>query len=630
MRIPQEKIDAVREANDIIDLISAYANLKKRGKNYVGLCPFHSEKTPSFTVSPDKQVYHCFGCGVGGNVFTFVMEHEKISFAEAVRFLADRAGITLPSPSPEAEAAASEAETLYNVMRLAARFFYNSLIESPEGRFALDYFHGRGFSDETIRKFGLGYSPRAWDGLVQFAQKEGGKLEYLEKVGLARKREDGSYYDYFRGRAMFPIFSTSGRVIGFGARKLYEDDQIGKYINSPETPIYNKSRVLYGIFQAKNSIIENNSAILVEGYADLISVFQSGTEHVVASSGTALTEDQIQLVGRYTKNITLVYDADSAGCNAMMRGVDLVIEGGLDVKVAELPQGHDPDSYVIKFGGDEFQQLLQRAVSFIDFKARTFQREGKFDTPEGQAEAVRSIVQTIAKMKDELKQNFYLKQVAERYKIYESILHRELEKWRPKEKVKSRSARAPVQRIPVYETPLAEVTPRKIPLISAAERDLLKLILEEDGEMLEQIFEHVTLEDFSDSRVRTLVASILDHYREAQSLDLNTLINETSDTEVKSVVTDLMVSRYEMIKGWSDLGVEVEEPTPQQIANAALCAMKKRSIEKRIEENQRRLKDAAEGGQDVAPFTLLHDQLRQEMKAIETKQFISPKGSQVH
>jgi DNA primase len=624
MRIPQDKIDQVRESTDIIDLVSAYANLRRRGKNYVGLCPFHSEKTPSFTVNAEKQVYHCFGCGVGGNVFTFVMEHEKVSFAEAVRFLADRVGITLPAPSPEAEALASEAEILYNVMRLSARFFYDSLTGSPEGEFALNYLHERGFADETIRKFGLGYSPKGWDGLVQFARKEGIDLSSLEKVGLARRREDGSYYDYFRGRAMFPVFSGSGRVIGFGARKLYDDDPMGKYINSPETSVYVKSRVLYGIFQAKNAIIDQDSAILVEGYADLISVYQAGIQNVVASSGTALTPEQIQLVGRYTKNITLVYDADSAGSIAMMRGVDLVIEGGLDVKIAELPQGDDPDSYVRKSGGEEFQKLLQGAVSFIEFKARTFQREGKFDTPEGQAEAVRSIVQTIARMPDELKQNFYIKQVAERYEIYESVLYRELEKWRPK--TKERGVSTSTQRVPVYDAPLSDVTPRKTLPVPAAERDLLKLILERDGDLIGQIFEHVTLDDFTDPRVRSLVSAILDRYEEATSVDLNALINQT-EGEVKSLVTDLMVSEYEMAKSWSRQGVEVREPSAEERANSALRLLKKRALENRREVNHKKLKEVEERGLDATPFTLLADELEREMKALDNAIFISSKGN---
>jgi DNA primase len=624
MRIPQDKIDQVRESTDIIDLVSSYANLRKRGKNYVGLCPFHSEKTPSFTVNAEKQVYHCFGCGVGGNVFTFVMEHEKVSFAEAVRFLADRAGITLPAPSPEAEALASEAEVLYNVMRLSARFFYDSLTGSPEGEFALNYLHERGFADETVRKFGLGYSPKGWDGLVQFARKEGIDLNSLEKVGLARRREDGSYYDYFRGRAMFPILSGSGRVIGFGARKLYDDDPMGKYINSPETSIYVKSRVLYGISQAKNAIIDQDSAILVEGYADLISVYQAGIQNVVASSGTALTPEQIQLVGRYTKNITLVYDADSAGSIAMMRGVDLVIEGGLDVKVAELPQGDDPDSYVRKAGGEEFQKLLQRAVSFIEFKARTFQREGKFDTPEGQAEAVRSIVQTIARMPDELKQNFYIKQVAERYEIYESVLYRELEKWRPK--TKARGVSTSNRRVPVYDAPLSDVTPRKTLSVPAAERDLLKLILEQDGDLIVQIFEHVTLDDFTDPRVRSLVSTVFDHYEEATSIDLNALINQT-EGEVKNLVTDLMVSEYEMAKSWSRQGVDVREPSVEELANSAMTILRRRSLEKRIEENQKRLKDAQDRGLDTGPLTELHRQLREELKGMRDVEFIPRKGN---
>jgi DNA primase len=624
MRIPQDKIDQVRESTDIIDLVSAYANLRKRGKNYVGLCPFHSEKTPSFTVNAEKQVYHCFGCGVGGNVFTFVMEHEKVSFAEAVRFLADRAGVTLPAPSPEAEALASEAEILYNVMRLSARFFYDSLTGSTEGEFALNYLHERGFADEIIRKFGLGYSPKGWDGLVQFARKEGIDLNSLEKVGLARRREDGSYYDYFRGRAMFPIFSGSGRVIGFGARKLYDDDPMGKYINSPETSIYVKSRVLFGIFQAKNAIIDQDSAILVEGYADLISVYQAGIQNVVASSGTALTPEQIQLVGRYTKNIILVYDADSAGSIAMMRGVDLVIEGGLDVKVAELPQGDDPDSYVRKFGGEEFQKLLQGAVSFIEFKARTFQREGKFDTPEGQAEAVRSIVQTIARMPDELKQNFYIKEVAERYEIYESVLYRELEKWRPK--AKARGVSTSTQRVPVYDAPLSDVTPRRTLPVPAAERDLLKLILEQDGDLIGQIFEHVTLDDFTDPRVRSLVSTILDQYEEVTSVNLNALINQT-EGEVKSLVTDLMVSEYEMAKSWSRQGVDVREPSSEELANSAMTILRRRSLEKRIEENQKRLKEAQDRGLDTDALIELHMQLREELKKMRDVEFIARKGN---
>lgn len=391
MRIPETKIDEIRSASNIVDVISSYVSLKKRGKNFLGLCPFHKEKTPSFNVSPDKQMYHCFGCGVGGNAFTFVMELEKVSFIEAVRTLADRAGITLPTEGGDTTQA-TENEGLYNVCRLAGLHFHENLMSTVEGKLALEYFHHRGFADETIRKFGLGYSMNSWDDLLKHAQAKDIDTTILEKAGLVIRREDNSgLYDRFRGRAMFPIFSPSGRPIGFGARKMREDDPVpGKYINSPETPVYVKSQNLYGLFHAKEAIREKENAILVEGYADLISVFQAGIENIIASSGTALTEEQILLIGRYAKNITLVYDADSAGSKATMRGVDMIIENGLEVKVAELPAGEDPDSFVRKHGGKEFQKLLDGAVTFLDFKARSFQQQGLLETPEGQTRAVRS------------------------------------------------------------------------------------------------------------------------------------------------------------------------------------------------------------------------------------------------
>ncbi|MEX0601925.1 MAG: DNA primase, partial [Bacteroidota bacterium] len=269
MRIPDETIDQIRSSSDIIDIISTHVALKKRGKNYVGLCPFHQEKTPSFTVSAEKQMYHCFGCGKGGNVFTFIMEVERVTFVESARTLAEKAGITIALSQESAEEQ-SENEFLYNACRFAGRHFHAHLVSGGEGKFALDYFHGRGFTDDTIRAFGLGYSLQGWDTLLQAALAEGVTAEHLFKAGLVRRRDDGGHYDTFRGRAMFPIFSPAGRVIAFGARKLRDDDPIeGKYINSPETPIYSKSRVLFGLFQSKEAIRGANEALVVEGYADL-------------------------------------------------------------------------------------------------------------------------------------------------------------------------------------------------------------------------------------------------------------------------------------------------------------------------------------------------------------------------
>ncbi len=620
MRISNDKIEEVRSSNDIVDVVAAHVHLKKRGKNFVGLCPFHQEKTPSFTVSAEKQLYHCFGCGKGGNVFTFVMEMEKVSFVEAVRTLAARVGLALPEGAQD-DTTQSEVENLYNACRFAGRFFHENLIKSDEGKAVLEYFHERGFTDDTIRIFGLGHSLNSWDSLLQRAVQDGLRTEFLLKAGLIRTRDDGAMYDYFRGRAMFPIFSTAGRVVGFGARKLRDDDPLGKYINSPETSIYNKSRILFGLFQSKEAIRAENYAVLVEGYADLISLFQAGIQNVVASSGTALTEEQIQLIGRYTKNLTLVYDADSAGSNAALRGIDLALEHDLDVKVVELPEGEDPDSFVRKNGGNEFRKLLGEALSFIDFKANQFLKSGMFNTPEGQAQAVRSIVQSIARMRDELKRNFYLRHVAEKYGIYESILYRELEQWtadrRPVRKEIPQS-----RRVPLYDVPVADVTPERRHEIPAGERDILKLMLENRPELIGFIFSHVSIADLNDERVRKAAQMILDRLDTFGSVELTSLVHEIDDPELKGIVTDLALSRYELSKGWKEMDVEIDDADPWEVARGALLALKRQSLYKQIEENRRRLKEISQQGGEVLPFLQRHQELLKQMKELESSEFL--------
>ncbi len=638
MKIPEDKIDEIRNATDIVELIGSVISLKKRGKNYVGLCPFHQEKTPSFNVSPDRQMYHCFGCGVGGNVFTFMMQHEKVSFVEVVRVLAERAGISLPTyQSEQAEQTASENEQLFNIMRLAGLFFFHNLTTTPEGEFALNYFHQRGFTDETIRKFGLGYSLQSWNGLIEYMQQQGFADNQLEKVGLIRRREDLSCYDYFRGRAMFPIFSPTGRVIAFGARKLYDDDKLSKYVNSPETPIYNKSRVLYGLYNAREAVRREENAILVEGYADLISVFQAGILNVVASSGTALTPEQIQLIGRYTRNITLVYDADSAGAQAMMRGVDLVIENGLDVRVAELPEGDDPDTFVRKNGAEIFRQLIKNSISFIEFKARTFDRRGKLATPEGQAEATRSIVQTIAKIPDELRRNFFIKDVAERYGLYESVLYRELEKHLQSGRSRSvNETRSSIQsrdqdpteglRVPVVDVPISDVTPRKEREISVAERDLVKLMLEEPRTMIEFILSHVSVDEFEHPHTRAVAQLLLDKYRAGEIIDPHMLLESELDVPLKNLITDVVISKYEISPGWTEQK-PIDEADIWQVAQSALVAMMKRKYDMMIEENQRKMKEAVQHGEGVSAFVTRHQELLLKRMQIEKEGFPAKKES---
>jgi DNA primase len=620
MRIPDAKIDEVRSSSNIVDVISSYVRLKKRGKSYIGLCPFHQEKTPSFTVSPERQMYHCFGCGVGGNVFTFLMEIEKVSFVEAVRTLAERMGILLPEEGGEDRAQATENEGLYNACRLAGLHFHENL-STVEGKLALEYFRHRGFADETIRRFGLGYAMNAWDDLIRFGESKGIGIDVLEKAGLAIRREDGSGgYDRFRGRAIFPIFSPSGRSIAFGARKMREDDPVqGKYINSPETPVYVKSRTLYGLFHAREAIREAEFAILVEGYADLVSVFQAGIANVVASSGTALTEEQIQLVARYAPTITLVYDADSAGSKAALRGVDLILENGLDVRVAALPDGEDPDSFVRKFGGKEFRKLVDGAESFLDFMAKTFQTEGLLATPEGQTRAVRSIVGSIARMKDELRRNVYIRNVSEKFGIYESVLFRELEKTLGQERSRPAAERrgGGTDSVPLrgQGTPVS-VLPAEFP---AVQRDLLKLMLEHGPEMIRFVFAHATPDLFTAPGARQIVDLLRSHADQVAAWDVSTLLDQIGDDALRRSIADIVFARYELSRGWEARGDATEEPDPWKVAERCLVVFRRNEIDDQIAENQKRMKEAAARGEPGKPYLEHHQALLAEKKELESR-----------
>ncbi len=616
MRISDEKIDEIRNANDIVEVISGYVHLKKRGKNFLGLCPFHTEKTPSFTVSADKQMYHCFGCGKGGNIFTFLMEMDKVSFVEAVRSLASKSGINIPEESKPMTEEQTEFENYYAICRFAGMHFFKNLTESDEGKEALQYFYKRGFTDETIRIFGLGYAMNSWDVFVNKAQAEGFKNEDIGKVGLARVREDRSLYDYFRGRAIFPILSTQGRIIGFGARKMHDDDPVaGKYINSPETPIYNKSRVLYGLFHSKDSIRLEDNALMVEGYADLISLYQAGIKNVVASSGTALTDEQLILIGRYSKNLTLVYDADTAGSSATVRGIDLALEHDMNVRIVELPEGDDPDSFVQKHSGNEFRDRLSNAISFIDFRAKQFQHAGAFATAEGKTQAVRSLVQSIAKMKDELKRNFYVKEVAEKYDLYESVLFHELEQALAQEKRVLRSDIYPKSKNALHQSDdKMPVLPEK-KIIPPEERDILKLILEGNPDVIRFILSNISILQLSDERARKLAQLVLDIYDERGAVDIATLVNDLDNEEQKNLLTELVSSRDELRSDWEKTGKEIAKADPMIIARGAIIAIREKIIKNEMNDILKLVKDGK--GLDVTQYQRRQIELQQQLAQVE-------------
>lgn len=422
--IPQQTVRNILDTARIEEVVSDFVRLKRRGSNLIGLCPFHNEKTPSFTVSPAKALYKCFGCGRGGDVASFVMEHEHMSYPEALKYLARRYNIEVEErqSTPDEILLQNLRERLLNLNTFAQHFFIQQLFETAEGQsVGLSYFRERGFREATIKKFGLGYSPRQREALVRHARNHGYQAEVLLQTGLAAGTED-RLFDRFHDRVIFPIHSLTGQVIGFGGRILDSDKSKAKYLNSPESEVYNKSKTLYGIYFARQAMARLDSCLLVEGYTDVISMHQAGIENVVASSGTSLTTDQIRLIKRYTKNITILYDGDPAGIKASLRGVDMILEEGLNVRILLFPEGDDPDSFVQKHPVSRVEAFIrENAVDFITFKTKILLDETGRD-PIQKAGLVTDIVQTIALIPDPIYRSVYVKECSRMLEVDEAVL----------------------------------------------------------------------------------------------------------------------------------------------------------------------------------------------------------------
>ncbi|WP_338647366.1 DNA primase [Flavobacterium sp. KS-LB2] len=422
--ISKATVDTVFETARVEEVIGDFVHLKRAGSNFKGLSPFSEERSPSFMVSPAKGIWKDFSSGKGGNSVAFLMEHEKFTYPEAIRYLAKKYNIEIEETeqTDEEKANTDVRESMYLVSEFAKTYFHNTLLNSEEGKaIGYSYFKERGFTNETIKKFGLGYSPEAWDAFTKEALGKGYKLEFLESTGLTIPRDDRPF-DRFKGRVMFPIQSMSGRVLGFGGRILTNDKKAAKYLNSPESELYHKSKVLYGIFQAKQSIAKLNNCYLVEGYTDVIQFNQSGIENVVASSGTALTPDQIRLINRLTKNITVLFDGDAAGLRASIRGIDLILEEGMNVKVCTFPDGEDPDSFAKKTSYDDLVLYLENnAKDFIQFKASLLMNEAKND-PIKKADLIRDMVVSISKIPDRIQREIYIQECSRIMDISEQVL----------------------------------------------------------------------------------------------------------------------------------------------------------------------------------------------------------------
>ena len=436
-RIPKETIDQILHIADIVEVVGDFVSLKRKGQNMWACCPFHNEKSPSFSVAPAKGLYKCFGCGKAGGVVQFIMDIEGSSYVEALKYLAKKYGIEIQEEekTPEQQLVQNEKDSQYIVSNWAKDHYHKLLLESEEGQsIGLSYLRQRGLNQQTIQTFELGYSLDLWDDLLKAAEKAGYERKYLEKTGLAIKKEGdqgqdtGRRYDRFRGRVMFPIHNVAGRTIGFGARTLKANDKTAKYLNSPESDIYHKSDVLYGMYQARQAIRAEETCYLVEGYLDVLSLHQGGIKNVVASSGTSLTESQIRLIARYTDNVTVLYDGDAAGIRASLRGIDLILEGGLNVRVVLFPDGDDPDSYIRKVGDQRFREHLENhSKDFISFKTDLVAREAAQD-PVKKAEAIRDVLQSIAKVPDPIKRQVFLQQTSGTFGIDEQVLITEYNK----------------------------------------------------------------------------------------------------------------------------------------------------------------------------------------------------------
>ncbi len=533
--IPQEIITQIIDRCDIVETIASYIPLKQAGRNFKANCPFHDEKTPSFVVNPDKQIFHCFGCGVGGNAVSFVMKQERIEFPEAVRMLAQKLNILIPEDSASNTNFTNARQKIFDVTQLAVEYFHNILLsdKNSTSQKARTYLKGRGIHFEMVKKFQLGLAADAWEGLLTYLRSRKVSSDLMEKAGLiiSREKRDG-HYDRFRNRIIFPIFDTRGNCRAFGARSLEDvasspaEKITAKYINSPETSVYTKGHHLYGFHLAKQSILQKDCVIIVEGYLDCLMPYQSGVTNIVASLGTALTIEQIRLLRRYTKNVVMLFDMDAAGESAMIRSLDVLIEEGMNTKIASLDNGEDPDSFICKFGVEDFENRITKARSIFDYKYDILTRRFDSKTIEGKARISEEMLTTISRFPNEIIIVDYLRQLAQLLGIDEDALRQEWKKG-PKEGVRKHFQKEQNQK-------KYAVTQRR-----NVEQNILKLLLEEE-ELIPVTKKEVQLNDFQDTQIRQGIAKIYELFEKGQVVNSLNLLNSFDDESMQQMITELM------------------------------------------------------------------------------------------
>ncbi|WP_166963179.1 DNA primase [Yeosuana marina] len=617
--ISPSSIDQVFEASRVEEVIGDFVQLKKSGSNFKGLSPFSDERSPSFMVSPVKQIWKDFSSGKGGNVVAFLMEHEHFTYPEAIKYLAKKYNIEIEETeqTDEQKEKQDERESLYLVSEFANAYFQKILHKTDQGKsIGLSYFKERGFTEDTIKKFDLGYSLNEWQAFTDEALKQGYKLEFLEKTGLTIVKED-KRFDRFKGRVMFPIKSMSGRVLGFGGRILITDKKAAKYMNSPESIIYHKSNVLYGIYHAKQSIAKEDNCYLVEGYTDVIQFHQTGIKNVVSSSGTALTSEQIRLINRLTKNITVLFDGDAAGMRASLRGIDLILEQGMNVRVCTFPEGEDPDSFAKQNTLEELTVYLEEnAKDFIQFKASVLFEESKND-PIKKADTVRDIVNSISKIPDRIKKEIYIQECARIMDISEDVLFSTLAQINKKEfqdanteyKTETKAFDVIKNKQPVEKVDIQYVLERKIIevllLYGNKTEDFEDLILKENDKgnlVLEpvintaKVFEKIFLDlqedemEFTNPKFKTLYYTIIDTLNQNPEFQLKTFINTVDADMANEITTILMEDERYTLDDWERMQIFPKEKkhSVAQLVSETILSLRCFLIDQKVKEFQQK------------------------------------------
>ncbi len=649
--ISKTTIDQVYETARLEEVIGDFVQLKKSGSNFKGLSPFTDERTPSFMVSPVKQIWKDFSSGKGGNVVAFLMEHEHFTYPEAIRYLAKKYNIEIDEieQTSEEKEQANEKESMYLVSEYAQKYFEKTLWDTEPGKaIGLTYFKERGFTDETIKKFGLGYSLDEWEAFTQNALDQGYKLEFLEKTGLTIVKEQTGggtkRFDRFKGRVMFPIHSMSGRVLGFGGRILTNDKKAAKYLNSPESDIYHKSKVLYGIYYAKQAIAKEDNCFLVEGYTDVIQMVQRGVENVVASSGTALTPEQIRLINRLTKNITVLFDGDAAGLRASLRGIDLILEQGMNVKVCTFPEGEDPDSFS---KGNTYEDLVlylaENAKDFIQFKTSLLVKEAAND-PIKRADTIRDIVNSISKIPDRIQKEVYIQECAKIMQISEEVLYNTLAQINKKEI--NEASKKIKQEQQVFEVVKNDPVVEKVDVQYELERKIIEMLLlygnqkqefedlvlkeNEDGELVlepeiveAKVYEKVYLDlqedeiELSNEQFKSIYYKLIESLNEKEDFSVNTFLAELNQEMVSEISSILMEEEQYVLHDWErrEIYPKDKQLGVAQLVGETILTLRCNLIKNRIRKLQEKTQDQNDDNSEILEEIMNYLQLNKLLNA---------------